>query len=117
MSAAAAALEAIDEILERGGDADDVLRDVVAALVESGACAWAGILFAEDGELVLGPEAGTPRADERLQLPVTFNEARVAELVVDACTDDALPDRVAALIAVHCLVGWDTGGVPWEELS
>ena len=54
----AGALEAIDRILNRGGEADDVLRAVVAALVERGGCSWAGILFAEEGELVLGPEAG-----------------------------------------------------------
>ena len=114
---AAAALDAIDRILEQGGDADDVLRDVVAALVESGACAWAGILFAEEGELVLGPEAGTQKPDQRLQLPVLFNDARVAELVVDACADNALAERVATLISAHCLVGWDTGGVPWEDVS
>lgn len=114
---APAALEAIDGILNRGGDADDVLRDVVAALVASGACAWAGILFAETGRLVLGPEAGTQQPDRRLQLPVSFNDARIAELVVDACVDRSLAERVAVLISAHCLVGWDTGGVPWAELS
>jgi putative methionine-R-sulfoxide reductase with GAF domain len=114
---AAAALDAVDTILAQGGDADDVLRDVVAALVEHGGCAWAGILFAEEGELVVGPEAGTQQPDDRLQVPVSFDGARVAELVVDACADTALPERVATLIAVYCLVGWDTGGVPWEELA
>ena len=114
---ATAALDAIDGILNAGDDADDVLRDVVAALVEHGACAWAGILFVEEGRLVLGPEAGTQQPDQRLQLPVSFNEARVAELVVDACVDSALAERVAALISAHCLVGWDTGGVPWETSS
>ena len=44
-----------------------MLRAVVAALVERGGCAWAGILFAENGELVLGPEAGEPDPDARRQ--------------------------------------------------
>jgi hypothetical protein len=114
---AAAALEAIDRILSRDDDADNVLRDVVTALVENGACVWAGILFAEEGELVLGPEAGTQKPDQRLQVPVLFNDARVADLVVDACVDSALAERVATLISAHCLVGWDTGGVPWEDVS
>ena len=57
------ALAAVDRILNRGGDADDVLRAVVASLVERGGCAWAGILFAENGELILGPEAGEPDPD------------------------------------------------------
>jgi putative methionine-R-sulfoxide reductase with GAF domain len=54
------ALDAIEGIVDGGGDADDVLRGVVAALVEHAGCDWAGILFVEDGELVLGPEAGSP---------------------------------------------------------
>lgn len=114
---AAAALEAIDQILSRDDDADNVLRDVVAALVATGSCLWAGILFAEEGELVLGPEAGTQKPDQRLQVPVSFNDARVADLVVDACVDSALAEHVATLISAHCLVGWDTGGVPWEDVS
>jgi putative methionine-R-sulfoxide reductase with GAF domain len=111
------ALDAVDRIIADGGDADDILRDVVAALVEHRGCAWAGILFNEEGELVLGPQAGTQQADARAQLPVSFNGARVAELVVDACVDTALAEQVASLISAYCLVGWDTGGVPWEDLS
>ena len=39
-------------------------------VVEHGACAWAGILFTEDGELVLGPEAGTePPAEPETGCP------------------------------------------------
>jgi hypothetical protein len=110
----AGALDAVDRILNRGGDADDVLRAVVATLVERGGCTWAGILFAEEGELVLGPQAGEPKPDEREQIPVVYRGARVAELVADGCGDRAFLDRVAVLISAHCLVGWDTGGVPWE---
>jgi hypothetical protein len=110
----AGALDAIDRILNRGGDVDDVLREVVAVLVERGGCSWAGILFSEQGELVLGPEAGEPDPGIRVQVPVVYSGDRVAELVVDGCDDRAFLDRVATLISVHCLVGWDTGGVPWE---
>ena len=70
MSSTSGALEAIDRILNRGADADDVLREVVAALVERGGCAWAGILFSEQGELVLGPQAGEPRPNDRVQIPL-----------------------------------------------
>jgi hypothetical protein len=108
------ALTTIDRIVERGGDADDVLRAVVQALVTDGGCAWAAILFAEDGELVLGPQAGEPDPGLRVQRPVLYQEARVAELVVDGCDDDTLLDRVADAIATHCLIGWDTGGEPWN---
>src|SRR5207249_11868132 len=108
-----AALETIDGIVNSGDEADDVLRAVVAALVEQGGCTWAGILFVEEGELVLGPEAGEPDPGLRVQLPVVYEGARVAELVVDGCNDPAFLDRIAPLIAVHCLVGWDTAGEPW----
>jgi len=109
----AAALEAVEAALD-SDDADDALRGVVAALVERGGCDWAGIVFHESGEQVLGPEAGTPRPDARTRLPVVFQGDHVAELVADGCEDSALLDRVAALVAPYCLVGWDTGGVPWE---
>ena len=103
----------IDEVLERGGDADDVLRAVVRALVDDGGCSWAGILFTEADRLVLGPEAGEPDPGLRVQIPVVYNGARVAELVADGCLDNVLLERVANAIAEYCLVGWDTAGEPW----
>jgi hypothetical protein len=111
------ALEAIERILNRGGDADDVLRAVVATLVERGRCAWAAILFREDADLVLGPQAGEPRPDERTQLPVVFQGDHVADLVADGCDDGALLERVAVIVSPYCLVGWDTGGVPWDDVA
>ena len=114
MSSTDGALEAIDRILSRGGDADDVLRSVVAALHERAGYAWAGILFVEEGELVLGPAAGTERPAERTQVPVLFNGDRVAELAADGAADRAFLEQVAVLIADHCLVGWDTGGEAWN---
>jgi hypothetical protein len=109
----AAALQAIEGIVGSGDDADDVLRGVVTALVDEGGCAWAAILFVEEGELLLGPEAGEPDPGLRLQLPVVYEGARVAELVVDGCDDPSFLDAVADRIATHCLVGWDTAGEPW----
>jgi hypothetical protein len=113
----AGALEAVDRILNRGGDADDVLRAVVSTLVERGGCSWAGILFVEDGELVLGPQAGDPDRGRRTQVPVTYKGERVAELVTDGCDERTFLERVAVLISAHCLVGWDTGGVPWDPAA
>ena len=109
----AAALEAIDRIVGGGDEADDVLRAVVETLVDRGGCTWAGILFAEEGELVLGPQAGDPDPGLRVQLPVVYEGTRVAELVVDGCADTAFLNDVADRIATHCLVGWDTAGEPW----
>jgi hypothetical protein len=112
----ASALAAVEQALG-GDDPDDVLRAVVTTLVEKGGCAWAGILFTEERELVLGPAAGTEQPDSRTQLPVVFQGDLVAELVVDGCDDDTFLQRVATLLGPYCLVGWDTGGVPWDAVS
>jgi hypothetical protein len=111
------ALEAIDRILNVGGDADDVLRRVVAALHEKAGYAWAGILFVEQDELVLGPEAGSADEARRTRVPVVWQGVRVAELAVDGAPpqDAAFLARVAVLVSNHCLVGWDTGGEAWES--
>jgi hypothetical protein len=113
----AGALEAIDRILDRGGDADEVLRLVVHALNERAGYAWAGIFFAEEGALQLGPEAGEPDGAHRTGVDVSWNGARVAVLAVDGAEpeDAAFLERVAVLVSGHCLVGWDTGGEPWES--
>jgi hypothetical protein len=116
MSSTNGALEAIDRILNRGGDADDILREVVAALHKEAGYAWAGIYFLEGGELALGPQAGTPDESRRTSVPVTWQGDRVAELVVDDAPEEdrMLLERVAVLVSGHCLVGWDTGGESWE---
>ena len=102
----------VEEIVAAGGDADDVLRAVVAELVEGG-CAWAGIWFVEGKRLELGPEAGTPDESRRVQVPIRFREERVGELGVDGTAEAAFVERVAALISPYVLLGWDTGGETW----
>ena len=108
---------AIETILEQGGDADDVLRKVVAALHDDAGYAWAGLFFVEEGALTLGPEAGDPDEEHRTSVPVRWQGDTIAELAVDgaAAADTAFLEQVAGLIAGHCLVGWDTGGEPWES--
>jgi hypothetical protein len=95
-------------------DADDVLRETVAALAAGEGCTWAGIFFVEARELALGPSAGTPDEGRRVTVPVTWKGERVAELAVDGDADRARLEAVAAEIADLCLVGWDTGGETWE---
>jgi putative methionine-R-sulfoxide reductase with GAF domain len=116
MSSTSGALEAVERILNRGGDADDILRQVVAVLHEKAGYTWAGIFFLEDGELALGPHAGTPNESRRMSVPVTWQGDRVAELVVDDAPEEnrIFLERVAVLVSGHCLVGWDTGGESWE---
>ena len=48
MSAHDGALEAIDRILNRGDDADEVLRDIVAVLHRD--YSWVGISCVEEGK-------------------------------------------------------------------
>ncbi len=95
-------------------DADDVLRQTVATLAAGDGCTWAGIYFVEEGELVLGPEAGAADDARRVSVPVTWKGERVAELAADGDVDRAHLEQVAAEIADLCLVGWDTGGEVWE---
>jgi len=64
------ALEAIDRILNRGGEADDVLRGVVDVLHdEVDDYSWVGIYLVEGDDLVLGPWKG-PEATEHVRIPV-----------------------------------------------
>ena len=111
-----AALATVEAVVQRGGDADDVLRAVVAALHEDAGYAWAGILFVEDGSLSLGPEAGTPGTAGRTAVPVVWDGEPVAELAVEGAAPDDGPflARVAELVSDYCLVGWDTGGEEWS---
>jgi hypothetical protein len=94
-------------------DADTVLRQTVAALVADG-CSWAGISFVENGELVLGPEAGEADESRRVRVPVTWKGDTIAELAADGEMRQDRLEQVAAEIADLCLVGWDTGGEAWE---
>jgi hypothetical protein len=112
------AVDAVERLLNRGGDADDVLRSVVIALrerlphLES---VW--IEFVEGEQRLLGPSAGE-RDEPGKRYPVRFQGNEVAALAVPASAvragDDAMLERVATIIAPYCLVGWDTGGRPWE---
>ena len=70
MSAYSGALEAVDRILNVGGDADEVLRRVVSVLHERfDHYSWVGIYLVEGDELVLGPWEG-PEATEHVRIPV-----------------------------------------------
>jgi len=107
------ALEAIDRILDRGGDADDVLRAVVCELERENGISWAGIFFLEDGELVLGPAAGVPDEPRRRRVVVAYQGTPVGELAIDGDADGAFLERIALRLSAHVLLGWDTGGEAW----
>ena len=158
------ALEAVDRIVNRESEADEVLRRVVEVLHDRfDHYSWVGIYLVEGDELVLGPWKG-PQATEHVRIPVgqgvcgaaaasgkteivddvnaderylaCFPSTRseivvpivyegrvVGEIDIDSDepaafgdADRAYLERVAVLISPHCLVGWDTGGVPWPEV-
>jgi L-methionine (R)-S-oxide reductase len=68
MTATSGALEAIDRVLNRGGE--QVLRDVVETLHDRIAhYSWVGIYLVDGDELVLGPWKG-PEATEHVRIPV-----------------------------------------------
>jgi len=96
-------------------DVDEQLRQTVSGLAARDDCVWAGILFVEDGSLVLGPEAGTPDLGRRTTVPVLWRGTRVAELAADGTVAQADLESIAAGIADLCLVGWDTGGEVWQS--
>ena len=108
------ALEALDRILNRGGDADDVLRAAVAVLADEPDIAWAGIAFQEEGSLTVGPQAGEPDEARRIRTPIVYRESMVGELWIDGDADAAFLARFALLISQHVLIGWDTQGERWD---
>jgi L-methionine (R)-S-oxide reductase len=87
------ALESVERILNRGGGADDVLRQVVQVLHDC--CphySWVGIYLVEGEELVLGPWQG-PQATEHVRIPIGHGICGAAaasgetELVDDVTAD------------------------------
>jgi hypothetical protein len=106
------ALDAVERIVNRGGEADDVLRQVVDVL--SGVYSYVSLWFVEEDGLVQGPLAG--EAADGGRYPIAFQGAKVAELEVAGADDDdrAFLERVATLVSAHAMVGWDTGGERWE---
>ena len=109
MSVSSGVVEAVERIINRGGDADDILRAVLTAFRDRGV-AYAAVRFVEGGDLVDGPSAGEPAP--ALAVPVVYRGDRVGELAA-AVDDRRLLERVATLISPYVLVGWDTGGEEW----
>ena len=159
------ALEAVDRIVNRESDADEVLRKTVEVLHDRfDHYSWVGIYLVEGDDLVLAPWKG-PQATEHVRIPVgegicgaaaasgrtevvddvnadprylacfvstrseivvpiAYEGRVVGEIDIDSDepaafteADRTFLERVALLISHHCLVAWDTGGVPWRELS
>ena len=88
------ALEAVDRIVNREPEADEVLRKVVGVLHDRfDHYSWVGVYLVEDGDLVLGPWKG-PEATEHVRIPVGQGICGAAaasgrtEIVDDVNADD-----------------------------
>ena len=64
-----------------------------------------------------------PSTRSEIVVPISYEGRVVGEIDIDSDepsafgeADRAFLQRVALLISPHCLVGWDTGGVPWPEV-
>ena len=113
MTAPTGALEAVERVLDGGGDADDVLREVVAILHER-LGRFVRVSFVENDRLSAGPAAGDE--SETTSVPIEFEGRRVAELELGGVVSDddrTLLEGVATLLSPYALVGWDTGGEEW----
>ena len=108
------ALESVRHIVDGEADADDVLRAVVGSVASAPGTTWAGIAFAEDGALRLGPAEGEPNPDRRERVAISYEDAVVGELWVDGEVERRELEQIAVLIGPYVLIGWDTGGEAWE---
>ncbi|OLB22558.1 MAG: hypothetical protein AUH17_08370 [Actinobacteria bacterium 13_2_20CM_68_14] len=95
------ALEAVERILNRGGDAEDVLREVLDALGARG-ISFARVQLA-GGD---GLEVGERRAS--IAAPVAYEGSEIGSLEV-AADDRAFVEPVATLISHH-VARLETGG-------
>ena len=92
------ALEAVERILNRGGDADEVLRQVVDVLHERTG-SWIAITV----DSVVRASAGGERPEDRLRHPIVWQGQTIAELWTSSDADPALCARVALIVTPYCL--------------
>ena len=108
------ALAEVERVLERGGEADEVLREVVSVLHDR-LGRYVRISFVEGDGLAPGPAAGE-EASTTTAFPISFQGRHVADLEAGgepAPADRAVLEHVADLLSPYALVGWDTGGEAW----
>ena len=104
------ALEAVDRLVNRGGDPDEVLRGVLSALHDRGV-GYAAIFFVDDARLAQSLSVGDPAP--ATQAPVVFEGKRVGTFVASV-DESSFVDRVATLISPYVLAGCDGNGEALE---
>jgi len=95
--ASSGALEAVERVLNRGGDARDVLQQVVDVLHERTG-RWVAIAI--DSEIRLS--AGGEQPAKRQRHPIVWQGRPIAELWTSADADPALCERVALILSPYC---------------
>jgi hypothetical protein len=105
-SSSLGALEAVERILNRGGERDEVLRQVVNAL-HARAATWVGIAFIEHAGLELGPRAGGAKPVDHQRHPIEWQGQTIAELWTSAEADPALCARIAVIVSPYCRAARD----------
>jgi hypothetical protein len=109
----------VQEIVDGGVEADEILRASLTALHEAAGAPWSAIAFVEEGQMAVGPLIGSAPGgapEPTLAVPIVYRGDTVAALWFGAAPSQAVTselDRVATLLAPYCLVGWDTGGEQW----
>jgi hypothetical protein len=109
----------VQEIVDGGEEADDILRASLAALHEATSAPWSAIAFVEEGQMAVGPLIGSAPGgvpEPALAVPIVYRGDTVAALWFGREPAQAVAaelGRVVALLAPYCLVGWDTGGEQW----
>ena len=102
--------DVIRPILDRRGEADESLREIVELLADR--LDWAAIYLVEGDDLALGPASGLQREEPAAVVPIRYEGRVIGELRVGREAQGL--EAVAEAIAPLCLVAWDTGGVPWD---
>ena len=114
-------LAAVDRMVNRGDEADAVLRAVVDALHERlDLVSWAGISLVEGSALELGPASGERTTGSRIAVAIDYEGREVGEIALESADagafdeqDRSALDRLAVLVSQHALVAWDTRGQRW----
>jgi hypothetical protein len=115
MTADAAVVDAVQAIVDRSDEADQILLATIALLAERYE-GGVGLRFVEEGVFSDGPWAGA-RGDVTGEVPIRYDDELVGEFATGFALDDdarATLEAVAAIIGDYCLVGWDIGGEDWE---
>jgi hypothetical protein len=96
------ALEALERILNRGGNSEDVLQEIVRVL--HGHYARVAIRIVRDDELAPGPMAGNPLGTASIW-PVYLQERKVGKIEAAPASeeDDSFMRRVATISAPYFL--------------